>query len=42
MGLIRWRFGEEFTDEHSAWATEFQRVADRHEDEPTDVRSMHD
>jgi len=42
MGLIRWRFGEEFKDEHSAWATQFQRIADRHEAEPTDVRSMHD
>jgi hypothetical protein len=42
MGLIRWRFGLPFTDEHTPWSTEFQAVADRHKDEPADVRSMHD
>lgn len=42
MGLIRWRFGEPFTKDHEAWAIQFAAVAARHEDEPTDVRSMHD
>jgi hypothetical protein len=42
MGLIRWRFALPFTDEHTLWSTEFQRVADRRKDEPTDIRSTHD
>jgi hypothetical protein len=42
MGLIRWRCSVEMEEKHIAWAARFQEVADRHVDEPTDTRSMHD
>ena len=42
MCIIRWRFGLEFAEEHISWSSRFQKVAERHGDEPTDVRSMHD
>ncbi|MGZ3499576.1 MAG: hypothetical protein ACXWNK_15850 [Vulcanimicrobiaceae bacterium] len=42
MGLIRWRFGLEFSDAHIQWAQRFSEICERHKDEPTDIRSMHD
>lgn len=42
MGMLRWRFGLDFTDAHIHWAEAFGSIADRHKDEPTDRRSMHD
>jgi hypothetical protein len=41
-GLLRWRFELGFDDRHIQWATRVGAVADRHLDEPTDTRSMHD
>lgn len=42
MGLLRWRFGLQFTDEHIEWAKTFTPLADRYKDEPMDLRSMHE
>jgi hypothetical protein len=42
MGLIRWRFGVPFTDDHQSWVSEFESVADRRKDEPADIRSTLD
>lgn len=42
MGLLRWRFGLEFSDAHIEWSQRFSEITDRHKDVPTDVRSMHD
>lgn len=42
MGLLRWRFGLEFTGEHIEWAKTFSLLADRYKDEPMDLRSMHE
>lgn len=42
MGMIRWRFGLDFTDAHIRWSQAFGAITDRHKDEPADRRSMHD
>ena len=41
-GVIRWRFGLGFSDQHIAWSGRFGNVAKRHEGETFDLGSMHD
>lgn len=41
MGLLRWRFGLDFSEAHIRWARDFGAVADEYKDEPADTRGMH-